>query len=97
MIYCLSCEKYPKDSKVIPFGSTFPINTFKVKLLSNALPSPLPTSGADVTGLADNTKFAVGSILYVTNGGSDSEEYVFTGEEFELWDNPINIDDRGWI
>lgn len=97
MILCLSCDKYPKDTKVIPYNSNFPIDRFKVNLLADYRPDPLPTSGADVTGLADKTKFAVGSILYVTNGGSDSEEYVFTGEEFELWDNPINIDDRGWI
>lgn len=92
MIYCLSCEKYPKDSKVIPFGSTFPINTFKVKLLSNTLPSPLPTSGADVEGLADNADFSVGSLLYVVDGSDGSEVYVFVDGGFELWDSPISIE-----
>ena len=92
MIYCLSCEKYPKDSKVIPFGSTFPINTFKVKLLSNALPSQLPTSGVDVEGLADNANFSVGSLLYVVDGNDGSEVYVFVDGGFELWDSPIGIE-----
>lgn len=58
MIYCLSCEKYPKDTKVIPNGSTFPIDTFKVKLISNELPSTMPRTGADVEGLANDAKFA---------------------------------------
>ena len=92
MIYCLSCEKYPKDTKVIPFGSSFPINTFRVKLLSNDLPSTLPTSGADVQNLANDAMFSVGSILYVVNGNDGSEVYVFVDGGFELWDSPIGID-----
>lgn len=92
MIYCLSCEKYPKDTKVIPFGSSFPINTFRVKLLSNDMPSKLPTSGADVQNLANNAGFSVGSILYVVNGNDGSEVYVFVDGGFELWDSPISID-----
>lgn len=92
MIYCLSCEKYPKDTKVIPFGSNFPINTFRVKLLSNDLPSTLPTSGADVQNLANDAMFSVGSILYVVNGNDGSEVYVFVDGGFELWDSPIAID-----
>ena len=92
MIHCLSCEKYPKDTNVIPFGSDFPINTFRVRLLSNDLPSTLPTNGADVEGLADDTRFSVGSILYVVNGNNGSEVYVFVDGGFELWDSPIGID-----
>lgn len=92
MIHCLSCEKYPKDTKIIPFGSDFPINTFRVRLLSNDLPPTLPTSGADVQGLADDTRFSVGSILYVINGNNGSEVYVFVDGGFELWDSPISID-----
>lgn len=85
MIHCLSCEKYPTDTKVIPYNSDFPIDTFKVRLLSSFLPEPLPTSGADVVELADKTKFAVGSLLYVVNGSQGSEIYVFDSEQFVLW------------
>lgn len=92
MIHCLSCEKYPKDTNVIPFGSSFPIDTVRVKLLSNAAPSTMPTSGADVEGLADSTKFSVGSLLYVIDGNDGSEVYVFVDGGFELWDSPIGID-----
>ena len=92
MIYCLSCEKYPKDSKVIPFGSNFPANTFKVKLLSNTLPSVMPTSGADVESLADNAQFSVESLLYIVDGSNGSEVYVFIDGGFELWDSPIGIE-----
>ena len=92
MIYCLSCDRYPTDTKVIPYGSSFPIDTFRVKLLSNELPLTLPTSGADVEGLADNASFSVGSILYVVNGEDGSEVYVFVDGGFELWDSPIAID-----
>ena len=92
MIYCLSCDRYPTDTKVIPYGSDFPINTFRVRLLSSDTPSTLPTSGADVEGLADNASFSVGSILYVVNGEDGSEVYVFVDGGFELWDSPIAID-----
>lgn len=86
MIYCLSCEKYPRDTKVIPYGSSFPINTFKVRLLSESVPNPMPTSGADVEGLADSTMFAVGSILYVRDDGNGvSKEYVYGDNGFQLW------------
>lgn len=92
MVYCLSCEKYPKDTKVIPNGSTFPIDTFKVKLISNELPSTMPRTGTDVEGLANDAKFSVGSLLYVVSGNDGSEVYVFVDNGFELWDSPIAID-----
>lgn len=92
MIYCLSCERYPKDVKAIPLGSNFPANTFRVRLLSDTLPSPMPTNGSEVEGLADDANFSVGSILYVINGNDGSEVYVFIDDGFELWDSPIGID-----
>ena len=92
MVYCLSCERYPKDAKAIPNGSNFTTNTFRVRLLSNTLPSVMPTSGADVEGLADNANFSVGSILYVVDGSDGSEVYVFVDGGFELWDSPISIE-----
>lgn len=92
MVYCLSCKKYPTDTKVIPYGSNFPSNVYEVRLLSNTLPSPLPTTGADVEGLANNTQFSVGSILYVVDGTNNSEVYVFVDGGFELWDSPIAIE-----
>ena len=85
MVYCLSCEKYPRDSYLIPQYSDFPIDVFKVRLISSTKPSPLPTSGADVVGLADTTKFSVGSKLYVTNGEDGSEIYVYDSQKFVLW------------
>jgi hypothetical protein len=85
MVHCLSCERYPKDLRVIPYGSEFPLELYKVRLLSSFLPDPMPTSGADVEGLADNTQFAVGSLLYVVNGSQGSEIYVFDSEQFVLW------------
>lgn len=85
MVHCLSCERYPKDLKVIPYGSEFPLELYKVRLLSSFLPEPMPTSGADVEGLANNTQFSVGSLLYVVNGSKGSEVYVFTNDGFELW------------
>lgn len=86
MIYCLSCEKYPRDIKVIPYGSNFPIDTFKVRLLSDTTPTPLPKTGADVENLADTAKFAVGSLLFVRNGSSNkATTYVFVDGEFKLW------------
>lgn len=91
MIYCLSCEKYPTDEKVIPYGSTFPIDTFTVRLLANEVPQTMPTSGADVEGLDDGAKFAVGSQLYVTNNGEDSKVYIFIDGAFQLWDSPFPL------
>lgn len=85
MVYCLSCEKYPRDKKVIPSGSIFPTNVYKVRLISQNLPNPLPASGADVFGLADSTLFSVGSILYVVNGTNGGEIYVYDSEQFVLW------------
>lgn len=85
MIYCLTCEKYPRDTKLIPQYSEFPIDVFKVRLISSTTPSPLPSSGADVVGLADSTKFAVGSRLYVTNGENGSEIYIYDSTQFVLW------------
>ena len=85
MVYCLSCEKYPRDSHLIPQYSDFPIDVFKVRLISSVKPSPLPSSGADVVGLADSTRFSVGSKLYVTNGENGSEIYVYDSTQFVLW------------
>lgn len=85
MIYCLSCEKYPRDSHLIPQYSDFPIDVFKVRLISSVKPSPLPSSGADVVGLADSTRFSVGSKLYVTNGENGSEIYTYDSTQFVLW------------
>ena len=92
MIYCLSCKRYPEDPKVIPSGSTFPINCFMVRLISDETPSTMPTSGTDIENLADGTLFAVGSILYVINGSSGSEVYVYVDNEFKLWDSPVPIE-----
>lgn len=85
MVYCLSCEKYPRDSHLIPQYSDFPIDVFKVRLISSVKPSPLPSSGADVVGLADSARFSVGSKLYVTNGENGSEIYVYDSTQFVLW------------
>ena len=85
MVHCLSCEKYPRDSHLIPQYSDFPIDVFKVRLISSVKPSPLPSSGADVVGLADSTRFSVGSKLYVTNGENGSEIYVYDSTQFVLW------------
>ena len=98
MVYCLSCEKYPRDEKVIPSGSIFPTNVYKVRLISQNLPNPLPASGADVFGLADSTLFSVGSKLYVINGTNGSEIYIYDSEKFVLWSivggDPIPGDDK---
>ena len=85
MVYCLSCEKYPRDTQLIPEYSEFPIDVFKVRLISSVRPNPLPSSGVDVVGLADVTKFSVGSKLYVTNGENGSEIFVYDSNEFVLW------------
>lgn len=45
----------------------------------------MPSSGSDVVGLADSTKFAVGSKLYVINGENGSEIYVYDSTQFVLW------------
>lgn len=92
MIYCLSCKRYPEDPKVIPYGSNFPIDTFRVKLLTDTVPSSLDLTGADVENLPNNVKFSVGSLLYVTQGDDGSEVYVNIDGSFELWDSPIPIE-----
>lgn len=94
MIYCLSCEKYPTDVKVIPYGSSFPVDTFKVKLLTDTVPQTMPEDGSDVEGLADGTKFAVGSLLFVTTGENNSETYVYVDSDtgFQKWDSNIDLD-----
>lgn len=92
MIYCLSCEKYPTDTKVIPYGSDFPIDTFKVKLITKEKPTTMPKDGTDVVDLADGTKFAVGSLLYVINGDEESEIYIYIDDKFELWNSYVWID-----
>lgn len=92
MIYCICCEKYPTDEKIIPSGSTFPIDEYKVKLIASQTPSTLPTDGSDVENLADGTKFAVGSLLYVVEGeDTTSEVYVFIDGAFEAWTSSIAI------
>ena len=84
MVHCISCEKYPTDERVIPYGSTFPIDTVKVKLISKTKPSTLPADGDDVENLADGTKFAVGSMLYIITGDNDvSETYIYVDGNFE--------------
>lgn len=85
MVYCLSCEKYHRDSHIEPQHSESANNVFKVRLISSVTPTFLPTSGADVIGLADNTKFSVGSKLYITNGESGSEIYIYDSNRFVLW------------
>ena len=85
MIHCLSCEKYPTDERVIPFGSTFPIDTFKVKLISKDSLNEMPTDGSDVVELPDNIKFSVGSKLYIVNGDDGSEVYVYGANGFEAY------------
>lgn len=92
MIYCLSCEKYPTDTKVIPYGSDFPIDTFKVRLLTNEKPTTMPVDGTDVEDLADGTKFSVGSLLYVVDSNGESEVYIYVDDEFKLWNSPVWID-----
>ena len=92
MVYCLSCEKYPTDTKVIPYNSSFPIDTFKVKLITKSKPSVMPKDGTDVEDLADGTKFSVGSLLYVIEGETESEIYIYIDGQFELWNSPVWID-----
>ena len=92
MIYCISCEKYPKDEGVIPYGSAFPINTIRVKLISKTKPSDLNLTGADVENLADSAEFSVGSLLYIVEGEDGSETYVYIDGSFELWDSLIPIE-----
>lgn len=98
MVYCLSVEKYPRDEKVIPYESVFPNNVYKVRLISSSLPNPLPSSGADVQNLSDNTEFAVGSKLYVVNGENGSEIYIYSDGRFILWgvtnSSPIPDEER---
>ena len=69
----------------MPQYNELPINVFKVRLFSSTTPSALPSSGADVVGLAGSTKFAVGSKLYVTNGETGSEIYIYDSTQFVLW------------
>lgn len=85
MIYCLSCEKYPREKNITPSDSIFPADVYKVRLLSQNLPNPFPTTGADVDGLADNTVFSVGSKLYVINGTNGSEIYIYDSGQFVLY------------
>lgn len=85
MIHCLSCYKYPYDTKVIPYGSNFPIDTVKVYLISKNLPSSMVITGSDVEELPNNCKFAVGSKLYVINGNDGSEVYTWNSERFVLF------------
>ena len=85
MIHCLSCYKYPYDSKVIPSGSKFQSNVFKVYLISKELPNSMTITGADVEELPNDCKFAVGSKLYVINGNDSSEVYTWNSEKFVLF------------
>ncbi len=84
MIYCISCEKYPREKDNTQGGGVFSSNTYKVRLISSYTPSPMPTSGIDVMFLSDNTIFAIGSRLYI-NGSNGCETYIYNGEEFVLW------------
>lgn len=85
MIHCLSCCKYPYDTNVIPYGSHFPIDTFKVYLISKNLPNSMVITGNDVDELPNNCRFAVGSKLYVVNGNDGSEVYTWDSEKFVLF------------
>ena len=91
MIKLISCERYPQDQKVIPYGSTFPIDKFRVRLITDSVPSSLNLTGADVDGLADTTEFAVGSILYVADGTDNVIRYVYIDGAFKLWDSDYEI------
>ncbi len=85
MIHCLSCYKYPYDSKVIPYKSEFPTDTFKVYLISKNLPNSFVITSNDVQELPNNCKFAVGSKLFVVNGNDGSEVYTWDSEKFVLF------------
>ena len=85
MIHCLSCYKYPYDTKVIPFGSNFPTNVFRVNLISKNLPNSMVITGNDVEELPNDCRFAVGSKLYVVNGNDGSEVYTWNSERFVLF------------
>ena len=52
----------------------------------------MPNDGTDVVDLADGTKFAVGSLLYVINGDEESEIYIYIDDKFELWNSNVWID-----
>lgn len=85
MIHCLSCYKYPYDTKVIPYGSAFPTNVFRVNLISKTLPNSMIITGNDVEELPNDCKFAVGSKLYVVNGNNGSEVYIWNSKKFVLF------------
>lgn len=85
MIHCLSCKKYPYDTKIMPYGSNFPIDTVKVYLISKDLPNSMMITGSDVEELPNDCKFAVGSKLYVINGNDSSEVYTWNSEKFVLF------------
>ena len=92
MIHCLSCKKYPVDTRTIPNGSAFPADRFIVKLLSYEEPSSVPQDGSDVEELPDGMKFAYGSLLYVVSGeNSTPEVFVYVDDEngFVAWDSNI--------
>ena len=85
MIYCLTCEKYPRDSYVTPQNNEFSNNLFRVRLITYTTPSPLPSSGADVIGLSDSVRFSIGSKLYVVSGEHGFETYIHDSTQFVLW------------
>lgn len=70
---CINCE------------STYQ-GTARVVIQAAETPDPMPTTGDDVTGLADGTVLAPGSILYV----------VGTGETYFL-DEPDGDTPGEWI
>lgn len=80
MVFCISCEKYPRDTVVQqpPFAQ----NEYRVRLFSATRPNPLPTTGADVFQLADSTTFALGSILYIAMGDGGSEIFIYEADGF---------------
>lgn len=85
MIHCLSCYKYPYDTKVIPYGSNFSENVFRVNLISKTLPGSMTLTGSDIEELPDSCNFAVGSKLYIVNGNDGSEVYTWDSEKFVLF------------
>lgn len=52
----------------------------------------MPKDGTDVEDLADGTKFAVGSLLYVVDSNGESEIYIYIDGRFELWNSSVWID-----
>ena len=61
-------------------------NTVRTLIVSDSVPSPLPTTGAGITGLADSDVFAPMSVIYVVSNVKpkvyiSNESGVFVGQE----------------